>query len=126
MFISDIFPNFKHIIYLDADTVVLDDISKLYEKCNGDYLFAACVDNEYSCYMERVSKITPFQINSWFNSGVMIFNINKCKDINLSKLSNNEIIKIKNNILKTYLKNYTQEHFAKNYINLIDNIHNDL
>lgn len=61
---------------------------------------------------------------------IILFN-NTCKDLfekidNFIKLSNNEIIKIKNNILKTYLKNYTQEHFAKNYINLIDNIHNDL
>ncbi|MBZ7984107.1 MULTISPECIES: glycosyltransferase family 8 protein [unclassified Campylobacter] len=87
LFISDIFTNFQHIIYLDADTVVLDDISKLYKKCDDNYLFAACVDNKYSCYMKRVSKITPFQINSWFNAGVMIFNIDKCRNMNLSKLA---------------------------------------
>jgi lipopolysaccharide biosynthesis glycosyltransferase len=44
LFIQTIFQHYKKIIYLDADTIALDDILKLYETDTANNLFVAALD----------------------------------------------------------------------------------
>lgn len=85
MFIPNMFPEFDKAIYIDSDTVVLGDISKLYEYELGDNLVGAAHEQamvqtvEYGRYVEQNLGIDR---NNYFNAGIMLLNCEKMREEN--------------------------------------------
>lgn len=90
LFIFDIFRKFKKAIYLDADLIVNTDIAHLYNIPIDDNIYCLAVKDSY------ISMLTPKEefvfpnicqyakdilgmdnLNDYFNSGVMLFDIEK-------------------------------------------------
>ncbi|MBQ8163378.1 MAG: 1-acyl-sn-glycerol-3-phosphate acyltransferase [Clostridia bacterium] len=76
-FISEMFPEYDKALYIDSDTIVLGDISKLFETDIEDYYLAACVEQAmtqvdvYGTYAEEVVGVNR---DEFFNAGMMLLN----------------------------------------------------
>lgn len=83
LFIAEMFKDYEKAIYIDSDTVVLGDISELYNYEIGDNLVGACNEqamvqvNEYGTYAEECVGISR---NSFFNAGMLVINCNKFRE----------------------------------------------
>ena len=83
LFIADIFPEYDKAIYLDSDTVVLGDISKLYHTDISNMYLGACHErvmmqiSEFGEYAERVVGVSRY---SFFNAGVLLINCDLFRD----------------------------------------------
>ena len=77
LFIAEMFPEYQKAIYLDSDTVVMGDISRLYQTDLGDAYVGACHEQamvqveEFGTYAERVVGVSR---HSFFNAGVLLIN----------------------------------------------------
>ena len=77
LFIAEMYPDVKKAIYLDSDTVVPGDISRLYAVDVRDHYLGACVEqvmaqtDVYGTYVERVLGIDR---RRFFNAGVLLIN----------------------------------------------------
>lgn len=77
LFIATMFPELDKAIYIDSDTIVLGDISKLYGIELGDKLVGACHEQAmeqidvYGTYVEEVIGISR---NEFFNAGILLLN----------------------------------------------------
>ncbi|WEV70942.1 glycosyltransferase family 8 protein [Lactobacillus sp. ESL0785] len=77
LFIPDLFPQYDKAIYIDSDTIVNDDIAKLYETELDNNLFAACTDSSIQyvakmvAYIKDVLALDP---KTYINSGMLILN----------------------------------------------------
>ncbi|MBO5047357.1 MAG: 1-acyl-sn-glycerol-3-phosphate acyltransferase [Clostridia bacterium] len=77
LFIAEMFPKYTKAIYIDSDTVVQGDISKLYHTDIGDSYLGACHEqamvqvDEYGTYVEKVIGISR---HNFFNAGVLLIN----------------------------------------------------
>lgn len=77
LYIAKMFPEYDKAIYIDSDTVVLGDISELYDHdLNGCYVGAAHEQvmkqvDEYGTYVEKVVGINR---HAFFNAGVLVIN----------------------------------------------------
>ena len=75
LFIAEMFPEYDKAIYIDSDTVVLDDISKLYDTELADNLVGACHEQAmvqhpvFGLYSEEVVGIDR---NKFFNAGLIL------------------------------------------------------
>ena len=84
LFIPCMFPKYDKCIYLDADTVIPGDISRLYnEDLNDNYLGCivdkSTIDNEIlASYFEQVVGIPR---DKYINSGVLLMNSKKLRDL---------------------------------------------
>ena len=82
-FLADIFKNFNKILYIDSDTIVLNDISKLYNvNIKNNYVAATKdiyvkvwrrIDNEMENYLQTKLKLRI--IDDYFQAGVLLINI---------------------------------------------------
>lgn len=95
-FIPDIFSDYSKIIYLDADIIVLDDLSKLFTEDINDY-YAGVVEDTYLslciCDKERKTSVRP-DLNycqylkqklkktntKYFNAGILLLNLDKIRN----------------------------------------------
>lgn len=83
LFIAELFPNLDKALYLDADIVVLDDISSLYKVDLGDNYLGAVRDDvinscqEFKDYAFKALGISP---KNYFNSGILVMNLKKFRD----------------------------------------------
>ncbi len=79
IFIAQMFPQFDKGIYLDSDTVVTGDISKMFNvKLGKKYLLGAV--NDFSIkknkpFMNYVEKYVGIPRDEYFNSGVLLLNL---------------------------------------------------
>ncbi len=77
LFIASMFPKIDKAIYIDSDTIVLGDISKLYDTELGDNLLGACHEQAmeqidvYGTYAESVVGVSR---NEFFNAGILLLN----------------------------------------------------
>ena len=77
LFIAEMFPEYTKAIYIDSDTVVQGDISKLYHTDIGDSYLGASHEqamvqvDEYGTYVEKVIGISR---HNFFNAGVLLIN----------------------------------------------------
>ncbi|MEI0479069.1 DUF4422 domain-containing protein [Brachyspira pulli] len=127
-FIPNIFFNFKKIIYLDLHTLVCNDISLLYNN-NTDKMIQACQDinmisnvfserkktNLWNQYLSNYLNIK--NIYNYFQTDVILFNIKKCIDFNLSIKCLNKLKQLSN------IKNNFQDILnivCENEVNIID------
>lgn len=100
-FIPDLI-NYKKCIYIDLDTIVLEDLKNLYDiNLDNKYLAASrdmiflsmCCDNKIKKYAKQKLKFT--HIDNYFQSGVLLLNLEKMKTNNTSTLCIETLKKLK-------------------------------
>ena len=83
LFIPELFTQYDKAIYIDSDTVVNDDIAKLYNVELGDNLFGACTDSSIQFvpkmvkYIKDVLALDP---KKYINSGMLVMNAKQFRD----------------------------------------------
>lgn len=78
VFIASLFPQYDKAIYLDCDTVILGDISELYNYDLGNNLIAGapCEGvNSFDVYKRYVSEVDGLDPDYFFNAGVLVMNL---------------------------------------------------
>ena len=83
MFIADMYPELDKAIYIDSDTVVTGDISKLYDYDVTEYDVAACHEQamvQADVYGTYVEKCLGIDRNAYFNAGILLINCKKFRD----------------------------------------------
>ena len=84
LYISDIIDkSIDKIIYLDCDIVVKADLRELYNIDLHDNYFGAVLDETYKDNAERLG------LQRYFNAGILIFNLNKLRNIQVAENSIN-------------------------------------
>ena len=77
LFIAEMHTEYDKAIYIDADTIVQGDISRLYETNVNGYYLAACHEqamlqvDEYGTYVEKCVGVSRY---NFFNAGVLLIN----------------------------------------------------
>lgn len=83
LFIPELFPQYDKAIYIDSDTVLNDDIAKLYQTDLGNNLFGACTDSSIQFvekmlfYIKYVLDLDP---KKYINSGMLVMNCKSFRD----------------------------------------------
>lgn len=83
MFIPTLFPNYDKAIYLDADLILVGDISELYNTNIEGKLVAAINDRlvldvpEFAAYATNAVGVAAHE---YFNSGVLVMNLKKFRE----------------------------------------------
>ena len=78
VFIAGMFPQYDKAIYLDCDTVVLGDISALYNYDLGNNLLGGAPCEGVNCfdvYKRYVSEVDGLNPDYFFNAGVLLMNL---------------------------------------------------
>lgn len=110
-FISEMFPTLDKAVYIDSDTVVQGDISRLFDIEPGDKWVGACHEqamvqvDTYGTYCERVVGVSR---HNFFNAGLMLINCKKFREKN--------VLASFTSLLKEYNFVVTQD---EDYLNLI-------
>ncbi|MDO5338608.1 MAG: glycosyltransferase [Eubacteriales bacterium] len=87
LFIAELFPELDKAIYIDSDTVVNEDIAKLYSVDMGEAMFGAVRDTFagnnaiLSRYIENAVGIGR---SEYVNSGVLLMNLDKIRKMHLA------------------------------------------
>lgn len=85
VFIAGMFPQYDKALYLDCDTVILGDISELYNYDLGDNLIAGapCEGvNSFEVYREYVRTVDGLNPDYFFNAGVILMNLKAFREEN--------------------------------------------
>lgn len=83
LFIQSLFPQYKKVLYLDCDIVVLEDVAKLYEFDLGENMLAGAVEQfvlhteEYSTYTKSALGIDS---SKYINAGILIMDLEKFRE----------------------------------------------
>ena len=86
----------KKVIYLDCDLIFKEDISKLWEIGISKYFIAAVENPKFNRYIDLQMPIN----SKYFNSGIMLLNLEKCRQYDISS----KVLKfIENNLDKIIL-----------------------
>lgn len=86
LFIAEMFPEYGKAIYIDSDTVVEGDISRMYLTDIGDAYVGACHEqvmiqiDEYGTYVEKVLGISR---HTFFNAGVLLINCRQFREVRI-------------------------------------------
>ncbi|MBQ9714011.1 MAG: glycosyltransferase family 8 protein [Clostridia bacterium] len=78
VFIAGMFPQYDKALYLDCDTVILGDISELYNYDLGNNLLggAPCEGvNSFDVYKRYVTEVDGLNPDYFFNAGVILMNL---------------------------------------------------
>ena len=77
MFIAEIFPEYDKAIYIDSDTVVLGDLSELFDTDLKGNLVGACHEQvmlQTEVFGNYVENVLGINRNNYFNAGVLLIN----------------------------------------------------
>ena len=80
IFIPSLFPQYDKIIYIDCDTVLIDDISKLYDVELGDNIVGAVHEeamSSFDCFGVYSEQFLGVPRMEYFNSGLLVINTKK-------------------------------------------------
>jgi len=83
LFLAQMFPEYDKGIYIDSDTIVLGDISELYNYPIGVNYVGAAVDQVVSqtdLFGEYAEKVLDINRRQYFNAGVLVINIKQFRD----------------------------------------------
>ncbi len=86
MFIADMFPQYDKAVYLDSDTVVLGDISRMYDHDLKDWYVGAVNDQvimQLPVFGEYAEKVLGIDRHAYFTAGILLLN---CKQFREKKL----------------------------------------
>ena len=102
LFAGSLFPQYSKILYLDCDTVILGDISQLYNIDLGDNILGGILDYavrstpEFQKYVKEAVSVAP---DKYINSGILVINLEKFREnkieekfINLIQNYNFEVV----------------------------------
>ena len=88
IFIPNLFPQYEKAIYLDSDTTILGDISKLYEIELGDNLVGATID-QVICSRDLFKDYATYGVgvhySKYFNSGMLLMNLKLMREENIEE-----------------------------------------
>ena len=117
LYIAEMFPQYDKSIYIDSDTIVLGDISKLYDTDIGDNYVGACNDQamvQTEVYGNYVEKVMGISRHKFFNAGLIL--------INCEQFRKNKVLEQFFNLLGVYSFVVTQD---EDYLNVIckDKVH---
>lgn len=82
LFIPELFPQYDKAVYLDCDTVLLEDVAVLYETELGANLIAAVSDQAVAAvvsFREYTQYALGISYERYFNSGVILMNLEKMR-----------------------------------------------
>lgn len=106
-FIPTIFKNFDKVLYLDADMIMLDDVSKIFETDLGDNILAAVLDTEMMRMIhvdkhgehERLKYLTETlsieRPDKYFQAGVILFNVVQMIEEDIQNKCINKLLQIR-------------------------------
>ena len=83
LFIQSMFPQYKKVLYLDCDIVVLSDVAKLYNIDLGDNMLAGAIEQfvsnttEYRTYAKYALGVDP---DRYINSGILLMDLEKFRE----------------------------------------------
>ncbi len=79
LFIANMFPEYDKAIYIDSDTVVSGDISKMFATDMGACLVGAVHDNVMfiSVFGDYVEKVLTVKREKYFNAGILLMDLAK-------------------------------------------------
>ena len=77
--LADLLKDIDTILYLDCDTIILNDISEITTINMEDFYIAGVRDYSEQAFKKRLS------LNQYCNAGVMLFNLKKIREENLVK-----------------------------------------
>ena len=83
LFLAEMFPEYEKALYIDSDTVVLGDISELFDYDIGDnYVGASCdpVVSQADIFGNYAEQVLDIDRNHYFNAGVLVLNINQFRE----------------------------------------------
>ena len=83
-FIAPLFPQYNKAVYLDSDTILVDDIAELYDTNLEDNMIGACVDPKVEAvpeFREYVDKAVGVPYQEYVNSGVLLLDLKKLRKI---------------------------------------------
>lgn len=86
MFIAEMFPQYEKALYIDSDTIVLKDISCLFDTELGDNPVGAAVEQvmvQTPVYGEYCEKVCGIQRDRFFNAGILLINCELWRKENL-------------------------------------------
>ena len=85
MFIADMFKEYDKALYLDSDTVILDDVAKLYFKKLKDNYVGAITDKVVSSnevFQRYTKEVLGIKAKRYFNAGILLMNLSKFRQDN--------------------------------------------
>lgn len=89
-FISRLYPMYNKAIYVDSDTIFMDDVAKLYDLDLGDDIIGAVVDPKVEAipeFRDYVNNALGVPCQEYVNSGVLLMDLKKLRKIHyLSKM----------------------------------------
>ncbi len=77
LFIAELFPEYNKVIYIDSDTIVLGDISELFNHELKDNYVGACNEQamiQTDVFGEYVEKVLGIDRYQYFNAGILLLN----------------------------------------------------
>lgn len=83
MFIAEMFPEYDKAVYIDSDTVVLGDISELYNHELGDNYVGAAPDQvivQTDTYGEYAEQVLGVDRLHYFNAGLLVMNCRQFRE----------------------------------------------
>ncbi len=84
LMIPEMFPEYDKALYMDCDTVLLADIAELYTIDIGDNYIGAVADQAVAAvpaFVEYTKKALGIDAERYFNSGVIVMNLKKFREI---------------------------------------------
>lgn len=111
LFLSEMFPQYSKAIYLDSDTVVLGDISELYQYELGELYIGGIRDQvvgQTEVFGEYSEEVLGISRKSYFNAGVVL--------INCQTFRKNKVLKQFIELVNTYTFVVAQD---QDYLNII-------
>jgi len=98
IFIANMFKEYDKAIYLDSDTIILGDISKLY-KYNIKNSFVGAVADQVvasnKIFRQYSLDVLGIEPNQYFNAGILLMNLKKFRDDDFYKLFRSLLLKYK-------------------------------
>lgn len=90
LLIAQLLPDYEKCIYLDTDTIVMQDLTKLFDTDITDYYIAgvkACGYHKSAQWeQEYASKICLDNLDNYLNAGVLLFNLKMIRKNNLQNV----------------------------------------
>ena len=87
LFIAELFPELNKAVYIDSDTVINDDIAKLYSVDMGDAMFGAVRDTfagKNTILAHYIENVVGIERDEYVNSGVLLMNLDKIRQAHLA------------------------------------------